>query len=50
MGRDCFRFLRNHEITDENCKDPAKCRKALESYFKPGLGSSTWNQVQVQVL
>ena len=35
MGRDCFRFLRNHEITDENCKDPAKCRKALESYFKP---------------
>ena len=35
MGRDCFRFLRNSKITDENCKDPAKCRKALESYFKP---------------
>ena len=35
MGRDCFRFLRNHEITDENCKDPTKFRKALESYFKP---------------
>ena len=35
MGRDCFRFLRNYEITDKNCKDPAKCRKALESYFKP---------------
>ena len=35
MGRDCFRFLGNREITDENSKDPAKCRKALESYFKP---------------
>ena len=35
MGRGCFRILRNLEITDENCKDPAKCKKALECYFKP---------------
>ena len=35
MVRDCFRILKNLEITDEDCKDPAKCIKALESYFKP---------------
>ena len=35
VGRDCFRILKNLEITNEDCKDPAKCIKAPESYFKP---------------
>ena len=35
VSRDCFRILKNLEITDADCKDPAKCIKALESYFKP---------------
>ena len=35
VGRDCFRILKNLEITDADCKDPVKCRKAPESYFKP---------------
>ena len=35
MDRDCLRILKNLEITDDDRKDPAKCIKALESYFKP---------------
>ena len=27
MCRDCFRILRNLQITDENCKDQAKCKR-----------------------
>ena len=27
--------VKNLEITDADCKDPAKCIKTLESYFKP---------------
>ena len=37
MSRDCFRILKNLEIADKDCKDPAKCIKAIESYFKPTL-------------
>ena len=45
VGRDCFRILKNLEITDADCKDPAKCIKALESYFKP-----TQNEIYKHVL
>ena len=45
VGRDCFRILKNLEITDADCKDPAKCIKAPESYFKP-----TRNEIYEHVL
>ena len=45
VGRDYFRILKNLEITDADCKDPAKCIKALESYFKP-----TQNEIYEHVL
>ena len=45
MGRDCFRILKNLQITDEDCKDLAKCIKALESYFKP-----TQNEIYKQYM
>ena len=45
MGRDCFKILKNLEITDEDCKDLAKCIKALESYFKP-----TQNEIYKQYM
>ena len=45
MGRDCIRILKNLEITDKDCKDLAKCIKALESYFKP-----TQNEIYKQYL
>ena len=32
VGRDCFRILKNLEITDAYCKDLAKCIKAPESF------------------
>ena len=35
VGRDCLRILKNIKVTDEECKDPAKCTNALEDYFKP---------------
>ena len=45
VGRDCFRILKNLEITDADCKDPAKWIKAPESYFKP-----TQNEIYEHVL
>ena len=45
MGRDCLRILKNLEITDDDRKDPAKCIKALESYFKP-----TQNEIYEQYM
>ena len=45
MGRDCFRILKNLEITDEDCNHPAKCIKALKSYFKP-----TQNEIYKQYM
>ena len=41
VGRDCFRILKNLEITDADFKDLAKC----ESYFKP-----TQNEIYEHVL
>ena len=45
LDRDCFRILKNLETTDEDCKDLAKCIKALESYFK-----STQNEIYKQYI
>ena len=45
VGRDCFRILKNLEITDADCKDPAKCIKGPESYFK-----QTQNEIYEHVL
>ena len=45
VGRNCFRILKIREITDADCKDPAKCIKAPESYFK-----LTQNEIYEHVL
>ena len=45
VGRDCFRILKNLEITDADYKDTAKCIKAPESHFKP-----TRNEIYEHVL